>query len=594
MRIEPKDITLLLDAAMDRIPCDLAVRNTQYVNLFTGEIYPASVYIHQGFVIFVDKDDERPPAHAPLETADAEGRYIIPGYIDSHLHIESSMLTPRHFAAASLPGGVTSVIHDPHELTNVFGEEAVEYFVEAAADLPQRQFANIPSCVPSVPGLENAGAVIDADSVRRLAKLPGVIGLGEVMDYVGVINHSDRMMSIIEAAKESGLYLQGHLPVDDTRITAAYLIGGPRTCHESRTGQEALNKMRAGMYVDTRESSMSKNLGTVWEALKDLPVRERMTFCTDDQEADDILEIGHLDEVVRKAIRIGIDPVEAIRSASLRTAEAANLENMGAVAPGYTADFQLVDSLEEPRAHQVYTRGQRVAEERKLTEAIPHRSFPIEAINSINLPELKLGDFELRVPESLQGVAETAVSIMEFPKLDSSYARLTREVLPIKDGCIDISSHPDLCYVTVMNRYGSGAVSHGLVKGFGLKQGADASTISHDSHNLCVVYRDAESALASAEALKACGGGIAAGLNGEVLETFPLPLGGLMSLETAEETARRGQSMKRTMRKLGLVQENPLLRIATLCLIVIPEVKFSDLGLVDVRDQSLVEIFPEA
>ena len=323
MRIAHQNKKQLLDAAMDRIPCDLAIRNTRYVNLFTGEIYPASVYVHDGFVVFVDKDDAEPPQHEPLNSFDAEGRTIVPGLIDAHVHIESSMLTPRHFAAATLPGGVTAVIHDPHELTNVFGERAVEYFVEAAQDLPQRQFADIPSSVPSVPGLESTGAEITADSVRRLAKLPGVVGLGEVMDYVGVINHSDRMASIIGAAEESGLYIQGHLPVNDNRLTAAYLIGGPTTCHESRAPGEAIKKLRAGMYVDARDSSLTHNVDAIWDELKDLPTRERLSFCTDDREAGDILERGQLDDVVRLAMRLGVDPIEAVRSASLRTAESA-------------------------------------------------------------------------------------------------------------------------------------------------------------------------------------------------------------------------------------------------------------------------------
>lgn len=594
MRIEPQNLHNLLDAAMDKIPCDLAIKNTQYVNLFTGEIYPATVYVHEGFVIFVDKDDENPPTHQATETVDAEGRYIVPGLIDAHVHIESSMLTPRNFASATLPLGVTTVIHDPHELTNVFGEEAVEYFVEASADLPQRQFSNIPSCVPSVPGLESAGAVIDADSVKRLAKLDRVVGLGEVMDFVGVVNHSDRMMSIIEAAREAGLYLQGHLPVNDPRLTAAYLIGGPWTCHESRAPGEALTKLRAGMYVDARDSSMVHNVETIWNDVKDLPYRERLTFCTDDREADDILIDGQLDVVLRNALSLGMEPVEAIRSASLRTAEAAKIENLGAVAPGFAADFLLVDSLENFEVYAVYAAGEEVARNGALLTPIEKKEYPIELRNSVKLSDYSVETFDLFVPEDLADQTEVDVHVMAFPSLDSVYAVLETVKLPVVDGHVDISDHPDISYVTVMNRYGTGSVSQGFVRGFGLDTGADASTISHDSHNMCVVYRDAASAYAAVKKLEEVGGGIAAAKDGEVTAVFPLPLGGIMSLEEPEVASELGQTMKQALRDLGLTGENPILRIATLCLIVIPDVKFSDMGFVDVNAQEFIPIFPES
>jgi adenine deaminase len=593
MRFEPENINNLLDAAMDKTACDLAVLNTQYVNLFTGEIYPADVYIHEGYVVFVDKDRANPPSHEPKETLDAEDRYIVPGLIDSHVHIESSMLTPLNFAKATLPLGVTCVIHDPHELTNVFGEEAVRYFNDVAKDLPQRQLSNIPSCVPSVPGLESAGGVIEAEEVRNLAKLENVVGLGEVMDFVGVVNHTDRMMSIIEAAREAGLYIQGHIPVADPRLIAAYVLGGPWTCHESRSPGEALTKLRAGMYVDARDSSMARNVSTIWEDVKDLAYRERLTFCTDDREADDILEIGQLDDVLRHAMELGMEPVEAIRSASLRTAEAAKLENMGAVAPGFVADFLLLDDLKSFQVHQVFAKGKEVARDGKLTHEIPDKSYPIEERNSVNLPSYDLETFTLRAPETLANQDSIEVNLMAFPDETSLYASLETVRLPLKDGVVDISGEADLAYVAVMNRYGTGDITLGLVRKFGLNFGAKASTISHDCHNLCVVFKDPESALTAVKALDECGGGLAAANKDEVLSLFPLPLGGLMSLLPAEETAELAKDMKACLHKMGVPGVNPILRIATLCLIVIPDVKYSDYGLVDVVKQELIPIFPE-
>nr|WP_072515122.1 adenine deaminase C-terminal domain-containing protein [Ndongobacter massiliensis] len=593
MRIPSENQNALIDAAMDRISCDLAICNTKYVNLFTGEIYPATVYVHKGFVVFVDKDDASKPKHAPMETIDAAGRYIVPGLIDSHIHIESTMLTPRNFAKAALPCGVTSIIHDPHEITNVYGERAVRYMHDAALDLPMRQFCDIPSCVPSVPGLETTGAVLEADAVHRLAQLPNVIGLAEVMDFVGVTANSDRMCAMIAAAREEGLYIQGHVPVADPRTIAAYFIGGPTTCHESRSAEEALVKLRAGMTVDARESSISKNVEAIWSGLKELPVRRRLSLCTDDRDPHDIITIGHLDAVLRKAIAVGMDPVEALTACTLHTAEAAHIENLGAVAPGYAADFLLVDDLTEFSVHSVYTRGQKVAEDRKLCTDIPDLSFDLEKENSVNLPELTLSTFELTVPEHLRGQKTVTVRCMTYSKPDSLYAICTEEELPIKDGCVDISGREDLCYVAILNRFGKGNMAHGIIKNFGLQAGADASTISHDSHNLCIVYKDPQSALACARALAACGGGIAAAKDGELFELLPLPVGGLMSRLPAEELSPLAGKMKEALRELGLQQENPLLRIASIALIVIPEVKFSDLGLVDVNRQCILPLFPQ-
>lgn len=593
MRFEPENLNSLLDAAMDKKPCDLAILHTKYVNLFTGEIYPADVYVHEGFIIFVDKDGVNPPGHQPKESLDAEGRYIVPGLIDSHVHIESSMLTPRNFAKATLPLGVTCVIHDPHELTNVFGEAAVRYFNEAARDLPQRQLANVPSCVPSVPGLESAGGVIEAEQVRRLAKLEHVVGLGEVMDFVGVVNHSERMTKILAAAREAGLYLQGHIPVSDPRLIAAYTLGGPWTCHESRFPGEALTKLRAGMYVDARDSSMARNVSTIWEDVKDLPCRERLTFCTDDREANDILERGQLDDVLRHALELGMEPVEAIRSASLRTAEAARLENIGAVAPGYVADFLLLDDLNSFAVYQVFTKGQEVARQGELTCVIPDRTYSIEQKNSVQLSACDLDTFTLRAPQHLADRASVAVNLMAYQDQISPWAVLERTSLPLREGVVDISGEPDLAYVAVLNRYGKDRVSLGLVRNFGLQRGAKASTISHDCHNLCVVFKEPESALAAVRALAACGGGLAAADQGQVRALLPLPLGGLMSLKPAAETASVAKKMKAALRDLGVPGVNPILRIATLCLIVIPEVKYSDYGLVDVNRQELIPIFPE-
>ena len=591
MKIQPKDKKELMAAALGRIDCDLAIFNTRYVNLFTGEIYPAIVYIHEGFVAHVQPCAPGDLPKKAKRTVDAGGRYIVPSLIDSHVHIESSLMTPRVFASAVIPRGVGCVITDPHEIGNVLGEEAVRYMHDAGEGLPMHQFIDIPSCVPSVPGLEEAGASFDAAVIDRLAKLPRVIGLAEVMDFLGVVDGEDRMMEIIDAAERNGLYLQGHLPAGFGRMVSAYRIGGPSTCHETGRPGEALDKLRAGMYVDARESSMCYNLPTIWQDIKDLPWRDRLSLCTDDREADDILENGQLDLVLRNIIALGLDPVEAIRAATLHPAQEAGLENLGAVAPGYQANLLLVDDLKEFRVYSVWFAGEEVAREGKLLAEIPPLAFEIERRNSVNAPDLSREDFLLRAPAGCGD--RVKINVLTY----SDYTSLTRivtEELPVKDGFVDISGEDDLCYAMVVNRYGTGSRTFGLVRGFGLARGADGSTISHDCHNLTLVFRDPDSALAVYQRLREVGGGICAAEGGSVVCTLPLPVGGLMSSDPAAVTAAAGTAMKQALRGLGLQMTNPLLRIATLALPVVPEAKFTDLGLVDVMTKKFVPIFPEA
>lgn len=589
MKIAPKDKKELLQAALGRIPCDLAVSNAQYVNLFTGEIYPANVYVHQGFVVHVDAALEQDALKLAKQVVDAQGKYLIPGFIDAHIHIESSMLTPRNFARAAVPRGTTTVVTDPHEIANVYGEEAVVYMHNSGLGLPMRQYINIPSCVPAVPGLETAGAVLDAGAVDRLAKLPNVIGLAEVMDFIGVIEYDKRITDIIRVAEENGLYLQGHLPVSDPRTISAYLIGGPYTCHETRYAPEAVNKMRAGITVDARQSSITHNVADIWSGVKDFKFHDTLCLCTDDREADDILYVGHMDEVVRQAVKSGMDPVEAVKCATLNTAREIHVENLGAVAAGYVADMLLIEDLADFKVDSVFFGGELVAKNGKLTCQIAEQTYPIESRNSMNVPALTLADFTLKSPSDADSVA---VNVLTYTSEDLAVTTSRTEQLPVKNGAVDISGDPDLCYAMIINRYATGSVTFGLVRNFGISKGANGSTVSHDCHNLSIVFRDAVSGFAVYQALSACGGGMACAENGRVTQMLELPVGGLMSNKRAEELAVISTAMKKALNALGLPQKNPLLRIATMALPVIPEVKFSDLGLVDVMNQKLIPIFP--
>lgn len=581
----------LLKAALGEIKADLAVKNAQYFNLFTGEIYPATVFIHQGFVVHVESDHLEDQLDNVTEMVDAKGATIIPGLIDAHMHIESTMLTPRNFAEAVIPHGTTSVVTDPHEVANVAGEEAVTYMHDAGLDLPMRQFINIPSCVPAVPSLEQSGAAFDYTVVDRLAKLENVIGLAEVMDFKGVEHGSDRMMDMIEAAERNNLYIQGHIVNQSGRELSAYVVGGPTTDHETREPGEALNKLRAGMYVDARESSMAHNIQTIWKDVKDLPWRSRLALCTDDRESADILEKGHMNDVVRLLIKEGMSPIEAVRAGSLHVAEEIGITNLGAVAPSFVADFLLVRDFETFKPEKVFFGGKLVAENGKMTVNIEKKSFEIEKRNTVHVLPLKPEDFILRVPHGKES-GFVKVNVPTYYASNASITNLQVEELPVKNGVVDISHDPDLAYVLTVNRYGKKDKVIGLVRNFGGVEGAIASTVAHDHHNLMIVYRYPEAAERVYQALIACGGGISCSSEKELLDTLELPVFGLMSALNCFETAKKAEEMKNILQSIGLNTSNPLLRIVTLGLTVVPEFKYSDLGLVDVMKSELVSIFP--
>ena len=580
----------LIKAALGLVECDLAIKNAQLLNVFTGEVYPATVFVYDGAIAHVEYRNLEEGLDKVKNVVDAEGKYLIPGLIDAHMHVESSMLTPRNFAKVSIPSGTTTIVMDPHEIGNVYGVEGVKYMHDSGEGLPQRQFVDIPSCVPAVPECENAGAEFFAKEIEELAELKRVIGLAEVMDYIGVINQEDRMADIIHAAERKGLYLQGHAPFVSGRNLSAYLIGGPVTDHESRTGEEAIEKLRSGMYIDSRESSITHNVKDIWEGVKHCKFFDHYCLCTDDREADDLLHEGHINYVVNAAIKYGMDPVTAIKSATLNTAREINVTDLGAIAPGYVADMLLVEDLSNIHPTHVFFEGKLVAQDGKLLQPIEDKECEIETRNSVQLKELSLDDFHVDTPVEN---GKVNVNVMVYPNLELSSTYVEKTEFEVKDGSI-VLPNDDYKFVIVLNRYGKGTIGKGIVKGFGTKKGALASTVSHDSHNLTVVYDNEADALLVANTLKECGGGMCAAYNGTVLSTLPLPLAGLMSLKSAEELSVVSQKMKQAIVELGLTDmENPLLRIVTLALPVIPEVKMSDLGLVDVLTKKIIPFYAE-
>ena len=582
------DRSRLISAAMGKIPCDLTIGNIQFFNVFTGEIYPAEVDILDGTVIRVRTEGE--DAILPAKDYyDGGGRYLIPGFIDAHMHVESTMMIPENLSRAILPWGTTTVCTDPHEIGNVMGIEGVKFMLENTKRSELRQYVLAPSCIPSVPGRENAGAVFTAKEVGELLDMDGVIGIAEIMDFVGVYQDTERMHTIIDEGLKRDMYLQGHSPYVTGKELAAYRIGGPISDHESATSKEVTEKLRTGMHVNLRTSSLSGRLNFLVDGCRDLLWKDYVSICTDDVHAKDLLTVGHINNVVRKAIEEGLEEKEVIRMATLHAAREYNFEDLGAIAPGFVADIQIVDDLRGCRPHAVFTRGKLIAEEGTYlgTDTLDRASLSFP--NTVNIPQINSAEeFIMYVPEDHKGDTIT-VNVMT-PRPDNGKLRtVVPTELPVKDGAVDISVDPDLCFVCLVNRYGSGDTTIAVYRDFGLDHGALASTVSHDSHNLTVAYKDPEDALKAAKALQACGGGVVA-VSEDSVDVLELPVAGLMSTDPCQDIAA---NIDRVQASIDRISEGRLhiLATAVMSLPVVPGPVITDLGLVDGLTQEFVPIF---
>ena len=576
----------LIDVAMGRTKADLILHHAQILNVYSGEVLNGEVWVKGGYIAHVHYHNEVEAQGHALQTIDCEGKFLIPGLIDAHVHIESSMLSPRRFAEIVLPWGTTSVLTDPHEIANVLGVRGVEYMHDSALDLPMRIFIHVPSCVPSVVGLEHAGAEFTTKEIEHLYGLSNVIGLAEVMDYIGIIENEDRMHSILEHAMHKGKFIQGHAPFLEGQMLSAYRLGGPESCHESRSSKEAVDKIRVGLFVDARESSISRNVKDIYAGIKDFRYFDRLTLCTDDREPEDILKEGHMNDVVNKIIEAGMHPIDAIRSATYNTARQIGRDDLGAIAPGCVADFVLTEQLSNIQPEKVFVGGNLVAEAGRLLVPIETKEYAIESENSLKLRKLELDDFKLKLPIE-NGTLK--VNVIHYESHKFSNTTIEVEELQVMDGTLVLDDN--LNWVAVFNRHGKDSHAIHLVRNFGIKSGAIASTISHDSHNLTIVYHDPQEAYQAYVQLNAAKGGMCAILKDES-QTLALPVAGLMTNRPAMEHIHDVNQMKALMRKMGLVEiENPLLRIVTLALIVIPYVKMSDLGCVDVIHKTFIPLF---
>ncbi|WP_175612934.1 adenine deaminase [Fusobacterium mortiferum] len=576
----------LIKVAMGYSNATLKLENANLVNVFSGEIYLANIYIYKKYIadiVEVEKDNFKKAD----KIIDIQEKYLVPGFIDSHLHIESSHLTPYHFAEAIIPKGTTTIIADPHEICNALGEEGLNYMLKASENLPMNQYFLVPSCIPSVMKLENTGAEFDADLVDKLLEKDRILGLGEVMDYIGVIHNDKRMEDIIDVAYRKNMFLQGHSPELQGSELSAYLCGGPYTCHETRDGVHAIDKIRKGMTVDARESSISKNIASIIENIKSFKSPRNLTLCTDDREPKDILEKGHINDCVRVAIKAGLEPIEAIRAVTLNTAQIYRLDKRGAIAPSYFADMLVIDNLKDINVEKVFFEGELVAENNKLLVQINKPHIDLENKNTINIDELKVEDFMIKAPIE-NGKLE--IVGMEYINKISSVTRKKTFTVNVKDGYVDLEGD-ELNFAISINRYGKKTKAIAVVENFYVNRGAIATTYSHDSHNLTIIYKKPIDALVAAQRIKNIAGGIVVVENEKVVKELPFPIGGMLSKNSAYELGNYIVDMNKVLRDYGIESASPITRPSTLSLIVIPEVKLSDMGLIDVVKQEIIKQF---
>ena len=550
-----------IDQARGIQPADLVLKGARVFDLITGDLVETDVAICGDTIVGVFGE------YQGRVEVDFSGRILVPGFIDTHLHIESSLVTPFEFDRCVGPHGVTTAICDPHEIANVCGLLGITYFLEASSRTVMDIRVQLSSCVPSS-HMETTGAVLQAEDIAPLMDHPRVIGLAEFMNFPGVIHRDPGCMAKLEAFR--GRHIDGHAPLLRGRDLNAYIAAGIMTEHEATTADEALEKLRKGMRVLVREGSVSKDLHALAPLLTER-FAPYLCFCTDDRNPLDIGEHGHLDYIIRTAIELGATPLTAYRMASLSAAEAFGLKDRGLIAPGKRADIVVVDSLESCRVEAVYTGGVRVGDAAFAAREV----IPPVARNSVRAPRMEARHFRTggnRVETPVIGIIPGKI-ITEH---------LTCEIAP-QDGDKRPDIARDLVKIAVIERHGkNGNRATGFVKGFGLQRGAIGSTVCHDHHNIAVVGADYGDMALAANRLGEIEGGFVVVEGGRILAELALPVAGLMSLEPFEAVRRDLVALRAAARSLGVTLEEPFLQLAFLCLPVIPHLKITDFGMVDV------------
>lgn len=564
-----------MDEARGLAQIDLVLRNARLVNVFSGEIHETDIGIHQGYFVGIGTFKEA------VRELDLGGNYVVPGLIDGHVHIESAHLCPEEFCSLLLSHGVTSAVIDPHEIANVFGSKGIRYILDSVENLAFNTFVALPSCVPAT-DLETSGARLGAKDLSEFLDHPKVIGLGEVMDFQGVVQAKPDMVEKLELPVN---FIDGHAPGISPQDLNAYYLAGIHTEHECTTTEEVRERLRRGFHVMLREGSAAKNLLNLLPAVTSLNAGQCL-FVTDDRQPIDLLQEGSIDHMVRVAIKAGMDPIQVIQLATINAARAIGLPRLGAVAPGYQADFVILKDLNLFDIEEVYWRG--VRQSKRCERPRFPRSPTKELTDSIHIGSWS--STKLRVLANCQQDVTTHVRVIGVQGHSLITTALIRE-LPVKAGLVGTDLARRIAKLAVLERHHeTGNVGVAFVEGLGLRKGAIASTVAHDSHNLIVVgMSDEEMNLAILTCVE-MGGGLCLVDGDQVIGTLPLTIAGLMSDQEAETVAKTLVVLHERAHSLGISETvDPFMTLAFLSLPVIPELKLTDLGLVDVENFQLVK-----
>lgn len=563
----------VIRVAKGEVKADLVIKNANIVNVLSEEIHKADIAIVNGIIAGVGSD------YQGNEEIDVEGAYISPGFIDGHVHIESSMLMPSEFAKAVVPAGTTTLISDPHEISNVLGLHGISFMREAVKDLPIQVYTMLPSCVPASTS-ETSGFELNSYDLSLLIDSPWVLGIAEMMNFPGVLNCDKEVMAKIKLGLDKNKRIDGHAPFLKGKELCAYIASGITSDHECTNPEEAIEKLRQGMYLMIREGSAAKDLDALIPVLIEKNTRKCM-FVTDDRHPTDLIE--HINFMVRKSVAAGVDPIKAIQMASINTAEYFKIQNLGAIAPGYRADILVLDNLVDFKPKMVFKSGELVAKEGKLLNPKEKVDLPLIR-GSVNVKWIEYEDFKIKANSDVVRTIE----IIPNQILTKS----TLGKIKILDGFAESNLEDDILKIIVIERHrASGNVGRGFVKGFGLKSGAIASTVAHDSHNMIIVgTNDEDMYKAAVELVKSQGGKVIVE-NGIVLSKLPLPIAGLMSNKDIEFVIEKCKELNDAAKNIGCVLNDPFMTMAFLSLSVIPELKITDKGVVDVMKSEFVDIF---
>ena len=589
------DRRALVDCAMGRRPADLVIQNGQWVCVQSGEIIPGTdVAIFEGRIAFVGPDASHTIGDQ-TQVIDADGRYLSPGLLDAHMHVESGMLTVTEFARAVIPHGTTGMFVDPHEIANVFGLRGVKLMADEALLQPVHVHVQVPSCVPSAPGLETSGAAIGPDDVREALTWPGIIGLGEMMNFPGVSNSDPTVHAEMAETRAAGKVIGGHYPSTDLGLPFhGYVAGGPQDDHEGTRVEDAVARVRQGMRVMMRYGSAWHDVVTQVRAVTEKGLDSRcFLLCTDDSHSATLLQEGHMDRVVRHAIANGLKPMVAIQMATINTAEYFGLSaEMGMIAPGRWADIVLTRDLVNFQADMVIARGRIAAEDGQLLVDLPKVTYPEWATQSVHLGRtLQAADFRLPT-HAKTGATANVIGIIE----NQAPTRHLKMPVDVRDGEVRMDLERDIAKIALVERHrGTGEVVVGLVHGFGLRERcAIATTVAHDSHHMIVVGTDEADMAAAANHLASTGGGQVVVRGGEVIGEVRLPIAGLISNAPASEVAQAAATVLDGFVACGCSLNNPNMQLSLLALVVIPDLRISDKGLVDVNHFRILPILEAA